>query len=284
LLGIIGYLKPWASAQRTKKRRLQSKLFPERRALLAVLGIVKNESLNVEEWISHYIWQGADHLFIIDNGSTDDTVARIQKSAHRDRITLLQRPERHRQGYHYRQVFRSERIKRRFQWLMVADADEFWFSTKDATLSEALQRFPSFDVIYARWSQFGCANQVVHPESLRRDLKMRHAHLGPHDATKWIVRTSAIGRDSLFIHKVRGACSSRTITDTDVFQLNHYMTQSLHFWRTIKMARGDASTPSNDNSRTFQQFEDFNSKAVVRDSVLANRLTKSIEDRCDQET
>ncbi len=98
-MGLVGNLKPWASRMRARLRRLRSKIAPEQRDSLAILTIMKNESLNVEEWISHYIWQGADHLFIIDNGSTDDTVARIEASAYRDRITLLHRSERHRQGY-----------------------------------------------------------------------------------------------------------------------------------------------------------------------------------------
>lgn len=271
-MGLIGNLKPWASRRRAQIKALRARLAPERRAMLAVLSIMKNEAMNVDEWIDHYIWQGADHLFIIDNGSTDDTVARIKASVHRDRITLLERPERHRQGYHYRRVFLNERIKRRFQWLMVADADEFWFSKRTAGLPATLAEFDHADVIYARWSQFGCPGQEAHPASLRRDLVQRHAELGPHHATKWIVRTSAIGRNALFIHKIRGACSSRTVTDTDHFQLNHYMTQSAHFWRTVKMARGDASTPTGDRARTEGLFDSFNSMATVQDRRLADRL------------
>ena len=203
-------------------------------------------------------------------------MARINASPYRDRITLLIRPEPHRQGYHYRQTFRRERIKRRFQWLMVADADEFWFSAQDATLPAALERFDRFDVIYARWSQFGCPGQETHPASLRQTLTLRHAALGPYEATKWVVRTAAIGNNALFIHKIRGACSSRTITDTDVLRINHYMTQSQQFWREVKMARGDASTPSGDHARTQKQFEEFNALSQTRDTLLADRLTASI--------
>lgn len=275
-MGLIGDLKPWASRRRAQLRALKAGLTSEKRAMLAVLSIMKNEALNVDEWIDHYIWQGADHLFIIDNGSTDDTVARIEASAHRDKITLIQRLETHRQGHHYRQVFRSQRIKKRFQWLMVADADEFWFSKQDATLPEALEKFDGFDVIYARWSQFGCPGQVEHPASLRRSLVQRHEELGSHKTTKWVVRTSAIGNKALYTHKIWGACSSRTITDTDVFQVNHYMTQSQYFWQTIKMTRGSVSTPKHDAIRTMQVFEAFNAQSIAPDRLLADRLPDPI--------
>lgn len=272
-MAIVGRLKPLASRLRSRARQLRSKMFPDSRATLAILTIMKNEELNVDEWIAHYIWQGADHLFIIDNGSSDKTVARIEASPHRERITLLLRPEPHRQGYHYRQTFRRERIRRRFRWLMVADADEFWYSACDNSLPAALSRFEGFDVIYARWSQFGCPGQETHPASLRQELTLRHAALGPHKATKWVVRTSSIGNNSLFIHKIRGACSSRTITDTDVLRLNHYMTQSRRFWSDVKMKRGDASTPASDTARTMTHFDEFNSLSVVRDTELADRLS-----------
>jgi glycosyltransferase involved in cell wall biosynthesis len=273
-MGLVGRLKPWASRRRAQFKTLKARIFPESRSKLAVLSIMKNEALNVDEWIDHYIWQGADHLFIIDNGSRDDTVARVEASVHRSKITLLLRPEAHRQGYHYRRVFLNERIKKRFQWLMVADADEFWFPKQSVNLPEALTGFEGIDVIYARWSQFGCSGQETHPASLRGDLLLRHKDLGPHHATKWIVRTSAIGRNSLFVHKVRGACSSRTVTDTDHFQLNHYMTQSMHFWQTVKMERGDASTPSADRVRTIEIFNEYNIKSVVEDRSLADLMPR----------
>jgi len=39
---------------------------------LSVYAIFKNESVALEEWLTHYINEGVDHFFLIDNGSTDD--------------------------------------------------------------------------------------------------------------------------------------------------------------------------------------------------------------------
>lgn len=91
--------------------------------------IVKNENLNIDEWIDHYFWQGADHLFIIDNGSTDDTFERVQQRAKgHDKITVVKRAQRHKQDAHYQDVFLKFQMRKRFRWLLVADADEFWFA------------------------------------------------------------------------------------------------------------------------------------------------------------
>ena len=45
---------------------------------LSILTIMKNEAMNLKLWIDHYIWQGVDHFYIIDNNSTDVSVQIIE--------------------------------------------------------------------------------------------------------------------------------------------------------------------------------------------------------------
>lgn len=265
----------FASTVRGKTRKIRSIILEDRRADLAVLSIMKNESLNVLEWIDHYIWQGVDHIYIIDNGSSDDMIEKIECSPHRGRVTLIQAPEKHQQKKHYRRAIASQKIKKKFRWLLIVDADEFCFPLKHRTITEALQGLDWFDLIYMQWTYFGCPDQAEHPSSLRTDLIYRQDDLGPHIATKFFVKTSRIGRKSVQIHKFRGARSERTITANDVFQLNHYQTQSLHFWKTVKMTRGDADIPAWEFKRSMQDFNDFNAKAVVRDELLAKRVMQA---------
>lgn len=196
---------------------------------------MKDVALSVQEWIDHYVRQGTDRLFIIDHGSTDTTVAQIDASQHRDRSTLLHRPQQNKQDWHYRAVVRSQRIAERFGWLMVADGDEFWFARRDQTIVDALRRFEAkFDVIYARWANFGCNPAAPHPSRLRSELVYRAPDLAWHTAKKWIVRTDVLGRESIWIHKISGARSSRTTVDHDYLQLNHYVTQSYDYWTEVK--------------------------------------------------
>lgn len=210
-------LDKWASAQRNKLRLLKAKIFPEGRKNLAVLAIVKNESLNIEEWIEHYIWQGADHIFIIDNGSTDTTVSKILNSTFSNKITLIHGPERHQQEKHYRRVIKKERLKRRFRWLLIVDSDEFCFAKNGSNLSDAISNFDWFDVVYVQWTFFGCDPEDPHPTSLRRDLVYRHDALGSHVYTKWFAKTEYLNGAAVQVHKVRGARSARTTTANDAF-------------------------------------------------------------------
>jgi hypothetical protein len=37
----------------------------------------KNESMIIEEWLMHYISEGVEHFYLIDNGSNDDYESKI---------------------------------------------------------------------------------------------------------------------------------------------------------------------------------------------------------------
>ena len=39
---------------------------------LTLMAIFKNETFNLKIWLDHYIWQGVQHFYLIDNGSTDN--------------------------------------------------------------------------------------------------------------------------------------------------------------------------------------------------------------------
>ena len=46
---------------------------------LSVLAIFKNETMNLKMWIDHYLWQGVEHFYLIDNGSTDKPLAILKE-------------------------------------------------------------------------------------------------------------------------------------------------------------------------------------------------------------
>jgi len=45
---------------------------------LSVLAIFKNETMNLKVWIDHYLWQGVEKIYLIDNGSTDNPMPILQ--------------------------------------------------------------------------------------------------------------------------------------------------------------------------------------------------------------
>ena len=38
---------------------------------ISVIAMFKNESMIIKDWIEHYLREGVEHFYLIDNGSTD---------------------------------------------------------------------------------------------------------------------------------------------------------------------------------------------------------------------
>lgn len=245
------------------------------RARLGVLAILKNESLNLREWIDHYRWQGVEKFFLIDNGSTDGSMALVEKEIAAGVVEWFVRPKKHAQVRHYREIFRRASIRRKVEWLVMADLDEFWFAPR-STLREEVERLEQIDLVYCNWRVFGSSGYREHPESLRRCLTLRHPDLAGHGVTKWICRTDAIWfARQLKLHKVKGIRSDRVVSDNERFHLNHYVTQSLHYFTTVKMVRGDADNRRNETTRTQAYFKAYDEPATVEDRLLAEQCARS---------
>lgn len=255
-------IKNWLAREKTG--------YPNRLGLIAIM---KNEAMNLDEFLGHYLAEGVDRIYLIDNGSTDATQDVLRPWLADGRVKAITLPRPHRQHAHYWTAIRRLGIRRDCQWLMVADLDEFWFCRDGRKLGEALDAFTGFDVIYANWSIFGSSGHVDHPPSIRLGLTMRQPELGGHAATKWICRTSRLRRAAnIGIHKIRGSCSSRTVSDNRLFQINHYVIQSEAYFRKVKMSRGDATKPELDSLRDMTYFKRVDDLCTVEDRLLADRV------------
>ena len=160
---------------------------------------------------------------------------------------------------------------------MISDLDEFWFCKKEGVnIREALNHYYNFDVIYTNWSIFGSSGHKVHPSDLRTHFLMRLQELGDNGDTKWICQTNIFrglrGLRGLDVHKIRGACSSRTISDNNMFQINHYVIQSLEYFTKIKMTRGDALNSAEDKTRNINYFNRFDEPCSIKDTLLADMV------------
>jgi hypothetical protein len=123
------------------------------------------------------------------------------------------------------------------------------------------------------WSIFGSNGYDQHPSSLRKLLTKKQPHLASNMFTKWACRTSIIQSiENIDIHKVIGGCSSRTISDNQVFQINHYVTQSKEYFEKVKMTRGDVIKAMNDDVRDWTYFERYEVTCTETDEILSGRI------------
>lgn len=263
-------LRSW-NRNRIEAIRVRRETETAQNHIFGVLGIMKNEAMNIDEWVQHYVSMGAGKIFLIDNGSTDETVAKAKVWVAEGVVELVEYAEPHRQRQHYWTAFNALHIAQKCQWLLVADLDEFWFCPSGETIAAQLPEFRDYDVIYANWRLFGSSGLTKHPASLRQGFTLSAPGVQFHSNHKYLCRTSVVKSAQTFgIHNVNGARSERTVSDNECFHLNHYQIQSLEYFQKVKMTRGSATKAENDVARQMKYFEKVDAPCTVADHLLAD--------------
>ena len=234
---------------------------------LSILAIMKNEAMNLKIWIDHYIYQGVDHIYLIDNGSDDDTISIINDLINNNYpITLYILLEKHVQVKHYKYVYDKENLKEATKWLIVVDLDEFFYC-KNSKISNELHNYEDYDFITSKWRMFGSNNCIKHPKDIRISLTKRIEDL--HINTKYIFQTKNINSSSLDIHWLTDGYKNN-IDLSEIFRLNHYPIQSKEFFEKVKMTRGAADQEQ--NVRDWDYFDSYNIDTDYNDEDLKNMI------------
>ena len=90
---------------------------------LVIVAIFKNEAIAMKEWLQHYINQGVEHFYMIDNGSTDNWESEVDGFP----VTIFYDDEKHKQNDHYNKYF-LKTVQSISEWVMVVDLDEFMYA------------------------------------------------------------------------------------------------------------------------------------------------------------
>ena len=240
---------------------------------LSILAIMKNEAMNLKLWIDHYIWQGVNHFYIIDNNSDDESIQIIENLIKIGYpITLNKLIEPHKQVEHYKYIYDKENLQEKTKWLIVADLDEFFYCN-NSKISNELKHFEDYDFITSKWRMFGSNNCIEHPKDIRISLTKRVEELNVN--TKYIFQTKNIYSKSVNIHWLNDGYTNK-IDLSEIFRLNHYPIQSKDFFEKVKMTRGAADRI--DNVRDWGYFDKYNENTDYEDDDLKNMiLTNTIK-------
>lgn len=234
---------------------------------LSVMATFKDESMNLKEWLEHYIWQGVEHFYLINNGSTDDFMPILNQ--HHDKITLFDLPKRWAQVENYNITY--EKIKDKTFWLGVFDIDEFVFGTKQPAV-DYLRGKEDYSGILCPWLLFGTCEGYSHPESVRKGFI--HRHPNPHHDYKCFSRTDKIS--SLHCH-APFYTDKNQLTEHTLLLHNHYTIQSREFWEKVKQARGDVAGQGMEYARTWDFFNERAANYGQMEDKLLHDMVVSLE-------
>jgi FkbM family methyltransferase len=251
---------------------------------LSIMAIFKNETMNLKIWLDHYLWQGVEHFYLIDNDSNDNPMSILKEYIDKGVVTYYFKPEKYQQVQHYRNVFDNEGLKEKTKWLCICDLDEFFFGTENK-LVDAICEFDGYDVVYTNSFFYGCDNLIEHP----LDIRISNIHRSDDilNGIKYFFKPKCINDSSeIWIHWLVHSGSDslqKKILSTETFdntkiRLNHYIVQSLEYWQNIKMKRGDVSVPQNEYLRTMKIFDEYEKSAIIKDDILKQIIENNTYD------
>jgi len=257
---------------------------------ICLIAIFKNEACIMKEWLDHYIKQGVDHFFLIDNGSDDDYMKIMKHYIDKKRITLVIDSTKHMQRQLYNKHFLEK--SKVYEWAVVCDLDEFIYSRKQfKTIKDYLKSLDkSISQVKVQWKIFGSNGFVEQPKAVTKSFTKRvNYDTGrsqgvkivegiKYSLCKSIIRTKTAVELNIHIHESSNnntIVSSNSVSEMNEFgviseneltnsylHLNHYVNQSFSWFMNVKATRGSAATKKNENIRTESYFKayDINDK------------------------
>lgn len=240
---------------------------------LSVLAQFKNETSNLKLWLNHHIWQGVQHFFLIDNGSTDNPLSILAPYIKRGFVTYFYRPKLYSQIENYRNIF-AKHIWFKSFWVAVIDLDEFLYGV-DQRLVKKLRHLHYYNIIYCNWFVYGTSGCISQPSDVRKSNIHRMPDIDPIN-TKYIFKSFEVVHPSqLWIHWLVEPHSNNAIksgprvrTANQLIRLNHYVCQSEEFFLKVKSTRGDATKAG--TKWTRELFNAHNNSATFIDETLKN--------------
>ena len=216
---------------------------------LAVTAIIKNEGRYLPEWIQFQRLIGAEHIYLYDNGSTDDPLDVVTPFVREGFVTLLPWATFDDEANPQRQAYAHAlcNFGHDFRWMAFIDLDEFLFPVTAPTLVEVLSDYEKFPCLCVPWFLFGFSGhakpplglvienytqRAPHPPTAHRKLLVRWKSIvnpaavtSVHDPHMFELTSGIIGG----IDERRDAVSVGVVRDPPpgaALRINHYYTRS----------------------------------------------------------
>jgi hypothetical protein len=215
----------------------------------------------MKEWIDHYIMRGVDHIYMIDDGSTDSYMTIIEPYISKNIVTLFKvdivnEDRGMRQCAIYHKFFRP--ILQSSTWFSILDLDEFMYCPESIRIDEVLKTRRE-DQLITDWVCFGSSGLIDHPSSIVDNFTKRYTRetaealdAASHKSTFRTNKFLNFG-----VHKQVMTQDAITENAGTTLLVNHYLVQSLNFWRDVKMTRGDCNRWHSTSTRNMEYFRKY---------------------------
>ncbi len=252
---------------------------------LCVIACFKNESHILHEWMKHYFSRGFDHIYLINDHSTD-SFEQVLSQFPAESYTLYNNDvEFEKCG---RQVKMYERFSKeailKSTWLAVLDLDEFLYSPLKTNLKSLFLEFELNGIrqVTVDWVHFGSSSRIVQPSGgvvagfLMRESFDTFRHK-KYFGVKSIVLTATLKNIRIHQHEITKISEKDSdalrlgwTVNKNILLVNHYAIQSLQFFMDVKCVRGDSNRWIATNARNLEMFRAMDNNDI-EDTRLRNQ-------------
>ncbi len=134
---------------------------------IAFVAIVKNEAHNLPEWIEFHLLLGVRHVFLYDNGSTDNTPEVLSPYLRDGLVTIIpwaNFASLNPQSLAYNHALAN--FGPDFAWMAFIDLDEFLYPARGDSLNEAMKPLSHLPGVSLPWICFGPSGHETRPDGL----------------------------------------------------------------------------------------------------------------------
>lgn len=245
---------------------------------LVVLALFKNEGECLEEWIEHYISEGVDHFYLVDNNSTDNYREVLKKY---ESIITLTSYDKYDQYVIYNNIYNNYIIdNENIEWIIICDIDEFFYTSKNTdTIKSYLNSLPrNIGQLTVRWLLFGSSNRIIDtPKSVISGYNLRKKY--PTELfkePKSIVKRIAVKelcRPNPHEHTIKNEYktlklhynSENEILDSPI-RINHYVIKSFDYFFNVKLKRNRPDMPI-DLDENINYFKRHDTNEIYDDKL-----------------
>ncbi len=135
---------------------------------IAFVAIVKDEALYLPEWIEFHLLQGVRHIFLYDNGSTDNSHEVLAPYLRDDLVTIIPwanfSATLNPQSLAYNHALAN--FGPDFAWMAFIDIDEFLYPVQADSLDQAMNALAHLPGVSLPWVCFGPSGHKTTPQGL----------------------------------------------------------------------------------------------------------------------
>jgi hypothetical protein len=237
---------------------------------LGILTYFKNERSSIYEWILHYKKWGVDHIWMIDNGSTDDY--NIEEFINEGFVTVYKESTLDQQNAYNKYV---PRIKKEVKWLGVLDMDEFLYSKDNDDLKHVVSNINQNNKIISIQMTIFLPATFESKESII-EMNILNKFNDSNTCPKCLFNLDLLNKVS--IHGFEVKKKLHLTADKTLLCINHYRYGSFEYLYGIKEGRGGGVHKNKyRNGLPIKQINSLNDKDLPNNTYLRDKSHDIIE-------